>query len=224
MTLNDQVQAASMPRSGRAGAAVVVEDMGSRNGMLVDGRRLKDRQSLTSGCVLRIGTSSLTYVDGRIEDLAGRQLADCQLQHVVGRGSIGVVYRARRKADGQAVAIKLIDPGIAADAAQRARLINAMRAAARIDLDGVHPTWDNGVDGDCVYVVSPWAGNGSAANLASSGRPVPPIVATAIALDTARALEKAGTNGLGAWRPDARRYLIRQRWHRTRRRHWPGGK
>ena len=59
------------------------------------------------------------------------RLGDYSLEHELGRGAVGVVYRGRA-ADGRVVAIKTFDPALAGDDTFRARLAHEARVAREI--------------------------------------------------------------------------------------------
>lgn len=94
------------------------------------------------------------------DPLVGKVLGDCVLEERIGRGGMGTVYRARRKADRRLVAIKVLSPFMAAEDAVVARFTREARAASRIRHpnvvrvlgtameDGVHFTVMDYVDGE----------------------------------------------------------------------------
>src|SRR5262245_66624719 len=82
----------------------------------------------------------------------GSQLAGYRLEDEVGRGGMGVVYRATELGLDRPVALKLIAPELAGDAAFRERFLRESRLAASIDHPGILPVYAAGeVDGE-VYL------------------------------------------------------------------------
>ena len=63
----------------------------------------------------------------------GTQFAGYRIDDVVGRGGMGVVYRATELALDRPVALKLIAPELADDASFRERFLRESRLAASID-------------------------------------------------------------------------------------------
>ena len=76
-------------------------------------------------------TSGSTFVGYRIEDL-------------VGRGGMGVVYRATDLSLERPVALKLIAPELAEDERFRSRFLREPRLAASLDHPNVIPIYEAG--------------------------------------------------------------------------------
>jgi serine/threonine protein kinase len=66
----------------------------------------------------------------------GSMIAGCRIEAPVGRGGMGMVYRARQLALDRPVAVKLIAAELASNPAFRARFAREARTAASVD----HPT------------------------------------------------------------------------------------
>ena len=64
---------------------------------------------------------------------AGSLLAGYRLESRVGAGGMAVVFRARDDRLNRLVALKILAPALASDAAFRARFIAESRAAAAVD-------------------------------------------------------------------------------------------
>lgn len=97
------------------------------------------------------------------DPMVGRTLGGCRLEERVGRGGMGVVYKARRLADGRTVAVKVLSPFLTAEEAILARFKRETRAASRISHSnivrvlgaaeeaGVHYSVMEFVDGENLY-------------------------------------------------------------------------
>ncbi len=84
----------------------------------------------------------------------GTQLAGYRIDGIVGRGGMGVVYRATELALDRPVALKLIAPELAGDAAFRERFLRESRIAASIDHAGILPVYAAGEAGGELYLAN----------------------------------------------------------------------
>jgi serine/threonine protein kinase/CHASE2 domain-containing sensor protein len=79
-------------------------------------------------------------------------VAGYEIERVVGRGGMGVVYRASQLALGRAVAIKLIAPGRSEDPLFRERFKTESRIAASIEHANVIPVYEAGEDNGLLFI------------------------------------------------------------------------
>jgi serine/threonine protein kinase len=76
------------------------------------------------------------------------QIAGYRIDSVAGRGGMGVVYRAQHMHLGRTVALKLLNPELAASDEFRERFIREARAAAALEHPNIVPVYDAGeIDG-----------------------------------------------------------------------------
>ena len=175
----------------------LLSDLGSSNGTLLNGRRITGRPLLRDGDTIQIGKCVFEFVNSHIAEIGERDIPGFTILKRIGRGSLGMVYKARRHETDEIVALKVIDPAITADAKSRARLLNAARNASRIDHPNVLPVLDVGTHDDCVYLSSIWAANGSLATMIEDPDDLPPYTVTlAIALDVIRGITAGEEAGL----------------------------
>ncbi|MEC9096695.1 MAG: serine/threonine-protein kinase, partial [Planctomycetota bacterium] len=76
---------------------------------------------------------------------------DFELLEELGRGGMGIVYRANQKSLTREVALKMILPGRLASQEQRERFQHEARAAARLDHTGIVPVFEVGELENCPY-------------------------------------------------------------------------
>ena len=74
----------------------------------------------------------------------GATFAGYRIESLVGRGGMGVVYRATDLSLERPVALKLIAPELAQDERFRARFLNEPRLAASLDHPSVVPIYEAG--------------------------------------------------------------------------------
>jgi hypothetical protein len=85
--------------------------------------------------------------------VAGTELEGCRIEETVGRGGMGVVYRARQLDLDRDVAIKVITPERVDDERARARFLSEARAAAAVEHPNVLPVYGAGVANGQAYLV-----------------------------------------------------------------------
>ena len=87
-------------------------------------------------------------VDPRI----GTELAGYRLEALLGRGGMGVVYRAHDLALDRNVALKILSPELAEDERFRERFLTESRLAASIDHPNIIPVYDAGEVAGELYI------------------------------------------------------------------------
>lgn len=138
----------------RAGREIDVDAMTASTPELADEvRQLWAAAVLAENLVLPGQTSSSNGAAGvplpanKIA-LPPRQFGDYELLEEIGRGGMGVVYKARQISLGRIVAIKMILRGELASASEIARFRAEARSAARLDHPNIVPVYEVGeVDG-----------------------------------------------------------------------------
>ncbi|HJY57648.1 MAG TPA: serine/threonine protein kinase, partial [Streptosporangiaceae bacterium] len=82
----------------------------------------------------------------------GALVAGYRLEAQVGAGGMAVVFRARDERLGRLVALKILAPAMAADAAFRRRFIAESRAAAVVDDPHIIPVYEAGEAGGVLFI------------------------------------------------------------------------
>ena len=126
----------------------------------------------------------------------GSVFAGCRVEEVIGRGDMGVVYRAEELALQRRVALKLIVPEFSRDARFRERFRRESRIAAAIDHPNVIPVFDAGDEAGVLYIMMRLVeGTDMRAVIAAEGR-LEPLRAARIVRDVGAALDAAHARGM----------------------------
>src|SRR6201996_4738505 len=116
----------------------------------------------------------------------------------LGRGAMGITYRASDSILGNEVALKVIDARIAAHPEARERFRREARAAARLRHPNIASVFYYGTrksDGQCFYAMELVEGETLETRLRHSG-PLPPALALEVITQAARALAALEMHGL----------------------------
>ena len=132
----------------------------------------------------------------KIQVEIGSDFLDYRIEELVGRGGMGVVYRAYDQRLKRAVALKLITPELALDERFRERFARETELAMAIEHPNVVPIYDAGhVDGRLYLAMRLVNGTDLGALLGREG-PLDPARALAICGQVAHALDTAHGKGL----------------------------
>jgi len=130
--------------------------------------------------------------DGPVEERVGPYLVTGE----IGRGGMGVVYRAYDPRLRREVALKFLPGAWSEDPLAKARLIDEARAASALDHPNTCPVYDIGSTGDGrFYIAMAYCAGGSLAARLTSG-PLPIDQAVQVAVQVAAALERAHEAGI----------------------------
>jgi eukaryotic-like serine/threonine-protein kinase len=126
------------------------------------------------------------------EVLAGRY----ELLEVVGRGGMGVVFRARDRVLERVVAVKVLPAERAEDETFVARFEREARAAAALNHPNIAAVFDTGHDGSTRFIVMEFVPGSSLAERVRRDGPLRPARAATIAAEIAGALDAAHRAGI----------------------------
>src|SRR3954447_5878999 len=129
-------------------------------------------------------------------DLVGATIGSYRLEEILGRGGMGIVYRAADLRLGRQVAVKLLSPDLASDPRLRERFLRESRAAASIDHPGVLPIYEAGdADGE-LFIARRYVPGEDLAGLLRREGALEPARAVAIVAQIAAALDVVHARGL----------------------------
>jgi len=119
-----------------------------------------------------------------------------RLVRVLGSGGAATVYRAYDALLGVWRAVKVLSPRMAGKGRVRERFLNEARTLARLEHPHIVSMFDIGVDGDRVYMVMESLDGGSLDERVRTAGPLPPRMATTVALAILSGLAEAHRAGV----------------------------
>src|SRR5919204_5057426 len=133
---------------------------------------------------------------GPSDPAVGTEVAGYRIVAPLGRGGMGVVYLAEEVGLGRPVALKLLPPALAGDAAFRRRFLREMRVAAAIDHPNIVPIYRAGEEGGQLFIAMRYVDASDLRRVLELQRRLEPGRALAILEQVARALDAAHAAGL----------------------------
>jgi 6-phosphogluconolactonase (cycloisomerase 2 family) len=126
----------------------------------------------------------------------GSRIAGYRLDEETGRGGMAVVYRAYDTRLERPVALKVLAPELARDAAFRQRFIRESRTAAAVDHPNIIPIFEAGEAGGVLFIAMRFVYGRDVQSLINTGGPLPVVQACHIVSQVAAGLEAAHAHGL----------------------------
>lgn len=125
----------------------------------------------------------------------GTVLGGCRIDAVVGRGGMGVVYRARQLDLDRDVALKVIAPELVEDPQTRKRFLSEARAAGAVEHPNVVPVHGVGIAEGRAYLVMRYVAGDDLRTLVRMRGALAPEQAAAIAVQLGNALDAIHSAG-----------------------------
>ena len=127
---------------------------------------------------------------------AGSRIAGYRLEEQIGAGGMAVVFRARDERLDRLVALKVLAPALAADAAFRRRFIRESRATAAVDDPHIIPVFEAGEADGVLFIAMRFVAGGDVRALVGREGALAAARAVAIIFPVASALDAAHAIGL----------------------------
>ena len=126
----------------------------------------------------------------------GTQLGSYRIEQLLGRGGMGVVYRAEDLRLGRKVALKLLASHLSEDERFRTRFLAESRLAASIDHAGIVPIYEAGESDGHLYIAMRYVEGTDLGSLLRRGGPLDPGRAVELIGQIGHALDAAHARGL----------------------------
>lgn len=135
------------------------------------------------------------HVPNTTTQFAPESFDDYEVLGELGRGGMGVVYKARQKSLGRIVAIKMMREARLGNADDRARFIAEAEAAARLSHPNIVPVYEVGRAGELPYIVMELIEGRTLSHALTDG-PLPPRESARIIAGVSRAVHHAHERGI----------------------------
>jgi hypothetical protein len=126
----------------------------------------------------------------------GSRIAGYQIQELIGRGGMAVVYRAADVRLDRLVALKVLAPELTRDSAFRQRFIRESRSGAAVDHPNVIPVFEAGDSDGVLFIAMRYVAGRDVRALIDREGPLRPARVVSIVTQIASALDTAHANGL----------------------------
>jgi eukaryotic-like serine/threonine-protein kinase len=146
---------------------------------------LKQLQMLDSSALSEPSAPISPISSNRVPDVPGYEILG-----EIGRGGMGVVYRARHCVLGRPVAVKMLPPGLFPTEADRLRLRAEAETIARLGHENIVRLYEFGEADSCPYLILEYADRGTLRDWAR-GQPQPARLAAVVLEVLARAVHSA---------------------------------
>jgi|CXWL01.1.fsa_nt_gi hypothetical protein len=131
-----------------------------------------------------------------LDELRPRFAAQYTLERELGRGGMGIVFLARELSLDRMVAIKLLPPALAKDAAIRERFLREARTAAQLSHPNIVPIYRADTADELVYFAMGFVDGETLAERVTSRGPLSPAEAVRVLREVAWALAYAHARGV----------------------------
>ncbi|HET9481841.1 MAG TPA: serine/threonine-protein kinase, partial [Candidatus Polarisedimenticolia bacterium] len=127
--------------------------------------------------------------------MIGTTLGNYSIEEMLGRGGMGVVYRARDTRLGRPVALKVLPPELVRDEERRRRFMQEARAAAAVNHPAIAQIYDVEEEGDLTFIVMEFVDGATVRQLVSRSELDLPA-AVEVGVQVADALARAHEAGI----------------------------
>ena len=127
--------------------------------------------------------------------MIGQTLKNYVVEEVLGRGGMGVVYRARDSRLGRPVALKVLRPELIRDEDRRRRFVQEARAASAVNHPAIAQIYEIEDSGDTTFIAMEYV-DGSTLRQMVARRELDLVSAVEVAIQVGEALARAHEAGI----------------------------
>ncbi len=198
LVLTDSAVSSQHFRLVKKGHSFTVTDLGSKHGLLVDGKKTTKSQ-LRDGSEIQVGNTVLRLLadDAVVEEVDDEDdmdevgLSGYKVEEMIGKGGMGVVYRARQISLDRTVALKVLSPELVKGKDFVKRFLEEARVAGSLTHSNVVQVHDVGSENGTYYIAMEYVAGGNLADKLAESPRLDVKTTVRIGLDSARALEYA---------------------------------
>ncbi|HKB14483.1 MAG TPA: FHA domain-containing serine/threonine-protein kinase, partial [Planctomycetota bacterium] len=182
------------------GGGLGVKDLGTENGTFVNSRRVVSAK-LSHGDKIQVGSTILTLFDPakaakEADEVVGREIGGYRILEHLGRGGMGIVYRALQVSLDRVVALKVLSRELTADPSFVERFLREARAAAALSHPNLVAVYDAGSEAGLSYYSMEFMEGGTVEDRILKGGKIPLLEGLRVLRDAARALRFAEEKGI----------------------------
>ena len=146
----------------------------------------------------------------------GQRLGDYLLDAELGRGTMGVVYRARHEGTGKPFAVKALIPALAADLTFVTRFMREASVASQLKHPNIVRVYESGRQDQNIYFVMEYFQGVTAGHMLRERKRLPALEVIEIAAQAAGALHYAHVEGRLVHRDVKPENMLVDRWRHTK--------
>ena len=176
--------------------AVYVRDLGSKNGTLCDGDPVVEKE-VPFGTTLTIGDTNLVLEDTIDEsELIGQRLGAYRVLELVGKGGMGVVFKANQLSLDRIVALKVLNRSLVSRRGFVDRFVKEAKATGNLNHPNLIQVHDFGKEGKDYWFSMEFVEGATVSQILRRNGKMPERLALHVAKEAAKALDYAHGRGL----------------------------
>jgi serine/threonine protein kinase len=177
------------------GRSYVVEDLGSSNGVYVNGQRI-ERRILRHSDLVEIGDFRMQFIGEPGEDLVGKVVGGYRVIRRIGSGGMGSVYLAEQSSMKRFVALKVLNDELAEDQAFIEDFMNEAKLAGRLNHPNIVRVYDFGKLENTYFIAMEYVDGQTLKDRVDAEGKLPILEVVHITQAIVGALEHAHKNGI----------------------------